>query len=559
VIAFFRSFQRYGVWFCGLALLTIHLSGYSQSLPASGDSPAVKSEMGKLFGGKLSAPPTGDLFFEGPINPADYLVGPGDRLNIVFWLPTYSENTVTINGEGDVIIPYVGRVGLANLSLKDARERIEAEVSRALRIGSVTVSLAEPRKFRVHVTGLVETPGTYVVPATGRVSDAITMAGGLKRERVYTHGDTASVVIASQRQIELLDPDGKRAGHADMLLFERGGMVKANPYLRDGQTVHVPYPSGATREIGVYGAVHAGGRFEFAEGDGIDEVLALAGGMIPNADSTSLAVVSEDGKRLAINLKDPANSDPVFQPGDRLYVSAFPDTSRAGSVSVTGEVARPGGYPIISGQTTLREVLDASGGLLPTASAPSARLIRKTRTDPAEPERSRVIAAGIGRLADISQLGNQNMDPQLAAEFARWDYGTVVLDLSDATVANNSAGDLRLQDGDVLEVPKTPMGVRVLGAVNQAGEVAWEPGQNLNHYLDLAGGVNKRGYKSRATIIKARNGSQLRYQSSLTIDPGDVIFIPRKPDVSWWETAKDIVAVTSQVVTVVLVIQNVKK
>jgi polysaccharide biosynthesis/export protein len=518
----------------------------------------AKSGFGKLFGGKSPATPNGDVFFEGPIDPTEYVVGPGDRLSLVFWQPTYTDYSITINGEGDLTIPYVGRVPLAGLTLSQSRERIEAEVARALRIGRVTVSLVEPRKFRVHVTGLVRTPGTYVVSATNRVDDAITLAGGLSREPIFSHGDTSSVVTGSQRQIELLSADGKPIGHADLLLFGQAGMVKANPLLRDGETIHVPYPAGPTRQIGVFGAVHAGGMFEFAEGDNIPDVLALAGGLLPQADSSSVALVSANGNRLAVNLKNLADPDPVLVPGDRVYVSSFPDTDRTGSVAVTGEVGRPGGYPIRIGSTTLRELIQMAGGILPSASAQSARLIRKTKPDPAEPERSRVLAASMGPTS-VPAPNSGNVDAQLAAEFARWDYGTVVLDLTGAMQANNPAGDVKLQNGDVLEVPRTPLGVRVLGSVNQAGEVAWSSGENLNHYLDLAGGVNKRGYKSHVMIVKARNGSQLRYQSSLSIDPGDVIFVPTKPEVSTWDRVKDIVTVTSQVVTVVLVFQNVSK
>jgi protein involved in polysaccharide export with SLBB domain len=147
----------------------------------------------------------------------------------------------------------------------------------------------------------------------------------------------------------------------------------------------------------------------------------------------------------------------------------------------------------------------------------------------------------------------------LAAEFLRWDYATVVVDLSEVSSEHSDVGNIKLQDGDVLDVPRTPLGVRVLGSVNYAGEVAWQPGKKLDFYLTEAGGVNKAGWKSRAIIVKARNGSQLRYQNSLSVDPGDVIFVPQKYEASGWEQFKDFVAVTAQVVTVVFVVKNVGK
>jgi protein involved in polysaccharide export with SLBB domain len=147
----------------------------------------------------------------------------------------------------------------------------------------------------------------------------------------------------------------------------------------------------------------------------------------------------------------------------------------------------------------------------------------------------------------------------LEAEFMRWDYGTVVVDLTDALTAGSKDGDLWLRDGDRLEIPAAPLGVRVFGAVNHAGEVAWLPDQKLSYYLSEADGVSKAGWKNRAVVIKARNGSQIRYQPSLPIDPGDVIYVPSKPETTNWDRFKDIVGVVAQVATLVLIGQNLGK
>jgi polysaccharide biosynthesis/export protein len=549
---FFRGILGYGVWLGGLALIAVHLSGYAQTIPSLPRlTSGAGSELDKLFGGKTSVTPTGEVVFEGAIDPDAFVLGPGDRLNLIFWQPTYQEYPCVVSGEGNIVVPYVGIQEIAGLTLTQARARLDSTVAATLRIGKISILLVEPRRFRVHVAGLVTNPGTYTVPATARVADAVDLAGGLRRERNFARGDTASRILASERRIEIWNPDGSRAGHADLLLFRQGGLTKANPYLRDGQTVYAKAPE-TFRQVGVFGAVGTSGSHEFVEGDCVADLIALGGGLAANADSSSVAVVAADGVRTPINLQIAGDRGTAFrlQSGDRVYVAGFPDTSRAGSVVVRGEIARPGGYPIIIGETTLREILQAAGGLLPSAAANSARLVRTTATDLVEPERFRVFQSS------TMQMQPFKTDLELAAEFARWNYGTVVLDLTDAARDNSDGGNLRLHDGDVLEVPSNPLGVRVLGAVNHAGEVDWISGGKLGDYLSLAGGINKVGWKSRTVVIKARNGSRLQYQSSLPIDPGDVIFVPNKMQMTTWDLVKDFVAVTAQVVTIVLVIQN---
>jgi protein involved in polysaccharide export with SLBB domain len=450
----------------------------------------------------------------------------------------------------------VGTVAVSGIPLSEARVRIENAVSGAMRISRVTVSLAEPRRFRVHVTGLVAKPGTYVIPATSRVADVIGLAGGLRGEGHQGAGGMVYSIISSQRRIVLRDPSGQER-HADLLSFLRAGRTEGNPYLRDGETVHVPYPAQDSDQIGVFGAVYEGGLFEHVDTDRLFDALALAGGLRTDADSGSVLVVGGNGTETHLDLRgNPsiALTRPIYA-GDRVYVSAFPDTSRNGSVTVVGEVARPGGYAIRVGETTLREVLESAGGILPTAAANSARLIRGTPVDPIALERQRIM-----QTMSSTVKSPYPDDPGLAAELQRWMYGATVVDLRAAMKEGSEDSKLTLRDGDSLVVPKGPIGVRVLGAVNKAGEVEWMPDRKLGYYLDQAGGVNRSGWKKQTVVIKARNGSQLRYQSDLPIEPGDVVYVPLAPAAQTnWSVFKDVIAVTAQVATVLVVVISLGK
>ena len=448
----------------------------------------------------------------------------------------------------------VGMVHVAGVTLTEARTRIEEAVGGALRVSRVTVSLFEPRRFRVHVTGMVRMPGTYVVPATARAADALVMAGGLEGSAQLVAGDTVLSFTGSQRRIVLRDPSGAER-RADLLLFLRGGRTASNPILHDGETIFIPRAS-TDNQIGVFGGVNQGGLFEYAEGDHLSDAIALAGGLNSRVDSSSLVIVGNNGTESKIDLRmNPsiALTRPI-NPGDRVYFGEIPDTSRFGSVTVTGEVARPGGYSIRSGETTVREILERAGGPLASAAGNSARLIRHSDGDPVAVERVRVsrqTASGQPIYVLPTDLG-------LSAEFSRWLYGTTVVDLSEAMKPDTKEGDIVLRDGDSLDVPKGPIGVRVLGAVNAAGEVAWQPDKKLDYYLNEAGGINRGGWKNRTVVVKARNGSQLRYDPDLPIEQGDVVYVPQKPsDKTNWDMFKDIIAVTAQVATVILVVQSI--
>lgn len=527
---------------------------YGQSSALSIGEASSSTQFERLFGSSTLPSSTERTFFEGPIDPDEYRVGPGDKFKIYFWKPAYTEYSAVISAEGELVLPLVGAVNVAQMTLAEAKRAVSDAVGASLKQGALTVTLIEPRKFRVHVTGQVNSPGTYILPATARVADAIVAAYGLKRERDFSRGDTAWTILASQRRIELRDKNGKMTGRADMRLFLGGGKLEANPYLSDGITIFVPYLKESDDRISVFGEVFEGGLFEYVQGDCLSDVLVLAGGLTPTADKASVQVYSRNtATPRSFDLNNPADLEAALLPGDRIYVYGMPDLSKEGSVTLSGQIMKPGGYPIVNGVTTLAEVLEAAGGFTDDAARNSARLIRKNVTDLSENERFRISLSVTRPAAEPAFPA----DAELAAEFARWDYGTVVIDLSGA--CEPAPADVVLFDGDCLEVPAEPLGVRVLGYVNHGGEVSWIEGGRLNDYLKAAGGTNSGGWKNRTVIIKASNGSQLRCSSNVKIDPGDLIFVPSKPETTNWERFKDVVSVTAQLATLALVIQNVSK
>ena len=539
---------------CWVGLLIFGVASLSAQETAGLGSESLRSDILKRLTNTPSVETTGLAVYEGVIDRDSYLLGPGDKLILQVWSPSYEEVPTLVTGEGRVAVPFAGPVEVAGLSLAEAENAIAREFESALRKGNVSVSLLEPRRFRVHVTGSVTLPGTYTLPATSRVADAIEKAGGFRSSFELIAGDTVLKTAASMRQIEMRDSRDGSTVHADMQGFYQGGNLEMNPYLRDGAVIFVPRKSDGV-EVGVFGEVRIPGLYEYADGDNIRTLLDLAGGLTTLADAHRVTLESAHGSTTDIDLSGDLSKQQVHA-GDRLYVGGRPKSDTLGSVTISGQVSRPGGYSIVPGKTTVAELLQQAGGLLPDAAAQSARLIRMS-DDRIEVERRRLSTNPM----KMSQKDDPTMlaDLEMSAEFARWKYGTVVLDLSAQEGEAGWSGEVVLQDGDKLDVPSQPLGVRVLGYVNNAGEVPWVEGASLSHYLKEAGGKNSAGWRGRTVILKARNGSQLRYTSRVSVDPGDVLFVPQRPRTTSWERIKDVISVVAQVATIALIIDTASK
>jgi polysaccharide export outer membrane protein len=112
--------------------------------------------------------------------PPDYVVGPDDVLQLVFWREKDMSAEVTVRPDGMISVPLVNEVTAAGLTPDQLRERIMTEARRYTQDPTVTVVVKQINSRRVFITGEVAKPGPY--PLTGPISvvQLIALAGGLQ-------------------------------------------------------------------------------------------------------------------------------------------------------------------------------------------------------------------------------------------------------------------------------------------------------------------------------------------------------------------------------------------
>ena len=151
----------------------------------------------------------------------------------------------------------------------------------------------------------------------------------------------------------------------------------ASHYLNHPQ-VSINVEEFATLQVSVIGEVKASGAYPIATPRPILAILALAGGLTPEANRHILVerkgdpqqpldyYVSNDGTQAI-------EQQVMVNPGDTVVVS------RAGIVYILGDVNRPGGYVMSNNesQLTLLQGLALAGGVTRAAKQGRAHLIRK--------------------------------------------------------------------------------------------------------------------------------------------------------------------------------------
>ncbi len=537
-----------------------------QSAQQAGDMGFVPASGGEgipLLGAPLAAPGSG---LEGPVS-GSYILGPGDVLTLSILGPEPLQHRLVVTLEGSVIIPGVAELSVDNLHLEEARQRVVAAVLAQYRNVEVSVSLAQLRRFQVHVLGQVARPGTYLASAVDRVSSAVNWAGGLTEN-------------ASQRRILIIQGNTTRAD-ADLRRFFSLGDVSANPHMRDGDIVYVPF---SHDRIHVMGAVSEPLSFEFNQGDRLSHALAFSGWLMPEAYKDTIQVVrySELGgdpfRFFAVAgggllpavadeaglLPDPAGffglpkatddcpdilfTDFELQAEDLVIARAIPDHRLRRMVEIDGEVVFPGQYPISEGRTTLLDVIGWAGGITTNAFLTEATLTRRKdiQLEDREFERLRVIPPSEMTRDEYDYFKLRSRERQ----------GLMVVDFIGLLQEKNPANDIILEYDDLITIPSRRDFVKVLGLAATPGNVPYRPGLTPSDYIRLAGGYSERADRRRTRIIRAATGEWVSMGKLDQVGPGDTIWIPEKTDRQYWAAFKEVITITTQLLTIYIVIDR---
>ncbi len=488
--------------------------------------------------GRSEAPPRVPLVLAGPVDGATYHVGPGDLFSLQLWGQVSRTVSLEVGPEGDVSLPDIGLVRVGGMTLDEARAALLARLRGEVRNVRVEIRLLRPRAFRLTLAGAVLAPGTVVATGSARVGDLLPLA--------------SLAPGASRRNIRVRHRDGT-VEIADLERLLRAGDGSRDPLLRDGDMVTVPV---ATEWVEVTGAVASPGRYELAPEDSVSTLFRLAGGPLPAAAADRALWIhwaggaAPDTVRMSLaEVADGLGGRPMAN-GDRLYVYFQPNFRLQQQVTIVGEVARPGGYPIREGVTRISEIVAAAGGFLPTANLSAIRVHRVLPdADGKDPELERLLRLS---RTELTATEYEVLRTKLAER--REDYR---LDWSEME-HDPHALDVLLHDGDAILVDRLVSTIRVDGEVMRPAILTFRTGARVSDYIAESGGYTNRAWRGKVRVTRAVSGQTLLARNVDSLDPGDFVWVPEKPDVTTWQQAKEVLSALAQVATIVIAIRSVR-
>jgi protein involved in polysaccharide export with SLBB domain len=316
-----------------------------------------------IFGSELFDNPT--LNFEPNLKlatPVNYILGPGDELQVSVYGAQEYNASIPVSVEGKVSIQYVGEISVSGISIEAATKKIKAAMATVYStIGSgqsqVAVSLSRIRTIRVTIIGSKQ-PGNYSISSLATVYNALFLGGGPGKNESY-------------RNIELIR-NNKIYTKVDLYKFLVDGDQSQNVGLKDNDVIRIP---AYNQRVTIEGQVKRPGIFEMKPGETFSDLLSFASGFNEFAYTASVNVLQKTAKEFKVqDIK--ASEFNSYKPlsGDVFRVAKILNRFE-NRIRIDGAVFRPNTYSFYEGMR-VSDLIAKADGLKEDAYSKRARIIR---------------------------------------------------------------------------------------------------------------------------------------------------------------------------------------
>jgi polysaccharide export outer membrane protein len=271
----------------------------------------------------------------------NYILGPGDTIDIAVYGEPDLSRAVTIKPDGAVSLPLLGEVKAAGKTTSQFAADLARLYTKYLKQPLISVTVREFRVDRIYILGQVTRPGEYQLRPTSGILELVASAGG-----PTNRADLAKVVVIRGRtealQLNLLEA----------FATSRSPDVK----LLAGDVLFIPETD---KRIVVLGQVNRPGAYDLLEGQRVSDLIAASGGLTARA-APERGFIVRGSEHISVDLKNVLagnmEANVVLRSGDMMVV---PESQNR--IAVLGSVRSPGTFALTEGMKLIEAVALAGG------------------------------------------------------------------------------------------------------------------------------------------------------------------------------------------------------
>lgn len=437
-----------------------------------------KKEEKKVFGRDIFN--NKELTFEPEMNiatPADYRLGPGDAVFVDVWGASQKQYQATVSPEGAIHLEDFGPVQVSGMTVSQANKHLRSTLGSRYGGSQIRLTVGQTKTITVHVMGEVRHPGTYTLSSFATVFHALYMAGGTNE-------------IGTMRSIKV-QRGGRTVSTVDLYDYILNGNLRGNVRLASGDVITVgPYDC----LVNVTGKVKRPMFYEMKSNESVSTLLKYAGGFTGDAYEEVVRLIRKKGGVMSVYTLNEFERG-TFQLADADSLSVDSVLNRYSNlVELRGAVKRPGQYQMDGNISTLRQLINAAGGLSEDAMTNRGIIHRR------KPNRT-----------------------------------LSVLEFNIKALMNNEEVDQALKNEDIVFIPSQKdlheeLTLKIEGEVRYPGTYNYADSMTVESFILQAGGLTDRASLAKVDVARRYRdrkattaGEQVAQLYSFSIKDGFVI------------------------------------
>ncbi len=227
------------------------------------------------------------------IEDKNYIIGPGDVLEINVWDHLDLNRTVEISQDGSFTYPFIGQVKAANQSIFALERLITQKLADGYIVNpQVTISVTQYKNQKIFLFGEVNRPGSYVIKGKINLMELISEAEGFTEDR----GTTCLIVRPknSVAQDKPLPPE--KTVKNELIELDLDQILSGNSENLDisvapGDSVYIRKAA----NFFVIGEVVNPGRLKWEKNLTVRQAISIAGGGTPRAALNRIHIMRNKG------------------------------------------------------------------------------------------------------------------------------------------------------------------------------------------------------------------------------------------------------------------------
>ncbi|EJN8560986.1 polysaccharide biosynthesis/export family protein [Vibrio alginolyticus] len=460
----------------------------------------------------------------------NYLIAPGDKINIWLWGAVTYADVVTVDNQGNIFIPEIGPIKVQNIKASEVNNFVTQQIKKVYTNNvSIYVNLLTATPVSIYLSGPVIRPGQYAGMASDSLLYFLKRAGGIDSER------------GSYREIEI-KRQGEVIATVDLYNFISTGTLPKISF-KDGDVILVKPQKSA---ITVSGGVRNPFRFELESNKSTGKKLTeysrpLAKishvGVVGNRDSGPFSLYMTYQDFQSFELKD--GDKVIFN--DDLHAQVI-------DVQVSGSYLGPS-YFAVQKRTRLHDLLNYIPVDPQLADTGSIYILRKSVAE----RQKEMIEESLNRLersvftspaSSDGEAAIRAKEAEMVLQFT--ERARRVKPLGKVVISDGGhIANILLEQGDIITIPNKTDLIQVGGEVLMPQAVVYNPKATIDDYIAWAGGFTERAEDSRIAIVRA-NGL-VEFDSPNQIKKGDQILVLPKVDEKTMQAVKDITQIIYQI------------